>query len=238
MSGPKRPVVITIDGPAGSGKSTVAARLADRLGLACLDSGAMYRAVTLAAIEQAVAMDDPEALTELAARCRIAFSRRDGRNCVSLDDRDVTRQIRSQRVTDLAHKIAQVTSVRRILGSQQKAIAQQAGAIVTEGRDQGSAVFPDATVKFYLDADPAARAHRRWLQLSSQGAEHDCKDILAAQTARDERDKHRKVGPMKVPDGAIVVDTTDMTIEQVVDRMYERAKAAMNEQTGVTGSDD
>jgi len=235
MIEPKRPVVITIDGPAGSGKSTVAARLAERLGAAYLDSGAMYRAVTLAAVEQDVPVDDPEAVTELAGRCRIEFARRGGQNRVYLNGRDVTEAVRSPRVSALAHKVAEVVPVRRILGARQKKIARQAGSLVTEGRDQGSVVFPDAAVKFYIDADPAVRARRRWLHLRRQGTEAAFEDILAAQTARDRRDRRRQAAPMKVPDGAVVIDTTGMSVEDVVESLCEYVTEAMDRQSGHSG---
>lgn len=214
--------VITIDGPAGSGKSTVAALLAERLGAGFLDTGAMYRAVTLAALQQNVDLDDRQALTNLARQCRIEIAVKEKPNQVKLNDRDVTEAIRAPEVTDSAHKVASLQAVREILVAQQRQIAAETRLLVAEGRDQGTVVFPQADFKFYLDAAPACRARRRWRQLkrSESRANISYQEVLSAQRQRDQRDAGRSVSPMKIPPGAIVIDTTDMTIEQVVQEIY------------------
>ena len=213
-------LIITIDGPAGSGKSTIAALLARRLDIAYLDTGAMYRAVTLAALERNTPLDDPDALAQLTKSLHIEFRHQANDNLVLLDGRDVSQSIRDPAVTAQAHKIAKLPQVRHLLVDQQRRIAGQLGSLVTEGRDQGSVVFPDTPLKFYLDADPAVRARRRWLQLQQQGRDVSYEQTLNDQIARDARDANRTASPMKVPEQAITIDTAEMTIEQVVDKLH------------------
>jgi len=224
-------MVITIDGPAGSGKSTVAAGLAGRLDAAYLDTGAMYRAVTLAALESEQPMDDAVSLAEMAAQCKIAFTRQQNRNCVWLNGRDVTEAIRSRQVTAYCHKLADVPAVRELLVRQQRRIAQEIPILITEGRDQGTVVFPDAKFKFYLDATAECRAKRRRQQIQRANSEKhdqpDYEEILKAQKQRDQRDVARKVGALKKADNAIVIDTTEMTIDQVVNTLYERVRSTL-----------
>lgn len=217
-------LIITIDGPAGSGKSTVAAALARKRGIAYLDTGAMYRAITLCALEQEVDLDDPAALATLAGDCHIELTEQSQGAGVAVNGRDVTAAIRSSRVTAASHKIAAVPAVRELLVSQQRQIAHQTGSLVTEGRDQGSIVFADTPWKFYLDASAACRAQRRCQQLRQQGVEADYDDILTAQQQRDRRDASRPAGPLKIPDDAIVIDTTGMSVEQVVDTLDRHVK--------------
>jgi len=221
-------MIITIDGPAGSGKSTIAAKLADKLGAVYLDTGAMYRAVTLAAMERNLPLDDAESLADMVKQVRIEFDCDGGNRKVLLDGHDVTGAIRQSEVTRNSHKLADLPAVRQVLVEQQRQIACQAtgGAkqrcLVTEGRDQGTVVFADAEYKFYLDATAQCRAKRRWEQLLEMGGAESYEDILAAQQKRDQRDMTRGVGALKKAPGAIVIDTTDMTLEQVVEEMYRR----------------
>ena len=212
-------MIITIDGPAGSGKSTVAAALARKLGIAYLDTGAMYRAITLCALEQNVDLEEPAPLAALTRNCHIELTAHPDGARVSVNGRDITDAVRAPQVTAAAHHIAGVPAVRELLVSQQRQIADRAGALVTEGRDQGTIVFPDTPYKFYLDASPACRAQRRCEQLRRQGREADYDEILAAQQQRDLSDASRRTGPLKVPHDATVVDTTGMTIEQVVETL-------------------
>lgn len=217
-------MIITIDGPAGSGKSTVAAALAKRLSVAYLDTGAMYRAGTLAALQKNVSLDDPKMLEKVLRNSRIELAKNDAPNRVWLNGRDVTEEIRSPEITENAHKIAAQAPLRKLLVEQQRRIAEQAGSLITEGRDQGTVAFPDARIKFYLDADPACRARRRWEQMKQSGSNMSCQEVLANQQQRDQRDRNRQNGPLQVPDGAIVIDTTNLTFDQVVETLYRHVK--------------
>jgi cytidylate kinase len=217
-------MIITIDGPAGSGKSTVAAALAKRLSIAYLDTGAMYRAGTLAALQKNVSLDDPKMLEKVLRNSRIELAKNDAPNRVWLNGRDVTEEIRSPEITENAHKIAAQARLRKLLVEQQRRIAEQAGSLVTEGRDQGTVAFPDARIKFYLDAKPDCRARRRWEQMKQSGSDISYQEVLANQQQRDQRDRTRQNSPLQIPENAIVIDTTDITIEQVVETLYQRVK--------------
>jgi len=221
MTPMKNKLVVTIDGPAGSGKSTVAAALAKKLFVAYLDTGAMYRCVTLSALRSGVDLSDQHKLSELADKCHIEF-RYDGQdNLVLLDGEDVSEAIRGAEVTAASHFIASAAAVRALLVDQQRRTGDSVGSLVTEGRDQGTVVFPDADFKFYLDASPQCRARRRTLQFQESDTLTDYKEILAAQKQRDRQDATRDVGPMKASDDAIVIDTTKMSIDEVVGTLYD-----------------
>ncbi|MBN1845163.1 MAG: (d)CMP kinase [Sedimentisphaerales bacterium] len=216
--------IITIDGPAGSGKSTVAAGLARRLRIAYLDTGAMYRAATLAALDGGIDLDDGEALERCLRQCRIRLAEPEDPDRVWLDDRDVTVEIRGERVTANAYKIAQRANLRRLLVRQQQRLAERLGSFVTEGRDQGSVVFPEAPFKFYLDADPACRARRRWRQRQADDEPLEYEEVLRAQNRRDRRDRTRAAGPLQMAVDAVRIDTTDLTVEQVIETLYRHIK--------------
>ena len=221
-------MIITIDGPAGSGKSTIAAKLADKLGAVYLDTGAMYRAVTLAALEGNLSLDDAAGLADMVKQVRIEFGHDGGGHTVWLDGRDVTAAIRQSKVTEQSHKPADLPAVRQLLIEQQRQIAHHAtsgagqNCLVTEGRDQGTVVFTEAEYKFYLDATAQCRARRRWEQLQKMGSHDSYEEILAAQQKRDQRDMTREAGALKKAPDAIVIDTTNMTLEQVIEEIYQR----------------
>jgi cytidylate kinase len=217
-------LIVTIDGPAASGKSTVARLLARRLGVSFLDTGAMYRAVTLAAMNAAVNLSDEGQLAALMDRTEFSFSIVGDKMIVRVDGRDVTEQIRSPQVTANARYIAAAPAIRARLVEMQRQFAAAHTRIVTEGRDQGTVVFPDADVKFYLTADAAERANRRLAEMSEQGLSGDLEEIQQAIEQRDKSDAARSVGPMTPAADAVVVDTTDMSIEQVVGKLFECVK--------------
>lgn len=215
-------MIITIDGPAGSGKSTVARRLARELGIAFLDTGATYRAVTLKALRERANLEDEQALAQLARDAAVQLVDDDGDLRVLLDGEDVSAEIRSEHVTRQSYYLARSPAVREVLVELQRRLGDQLGSFVTEGRDQGSVVFPHAQAKFFLDASPEVRARRRHHELLGRGQPADYQQVLADLIQRDHRDRSRAVGPLKPAEGAIVVDTSDMTIEQVVEHLKSR----------------
>ncbi|HLA84431.1 MAG TPA: (d)CMP kinase [Thermoguttaceae bacterium] len=209
-------MLITIDGPAGAGKSTVARVLARRLGFDYLDTGAMYRAVALAGLRRGVDWRRPDRLAELATTLRLEW--KDDR--MFLDGEDVSQTIRSPEVTAITRHAADNPAVRAHLVNVQRALAANRN-VVTEGRDQGTVAFPGADCKFFITATPEERARRRLADLERQGDAATLADVLEAQQSRDQRDAARPVGPLvKAPD-AVEVVTDGMTVEQVVDRLVE-----------------
>jgi cytidylate kinase len=218
-------MVITIDGPAGTGKSTVALAVAERLGFDFLDTGAMYRAVGLAALRREVNLEDQRDLIFVARHARIEFDWNKHPPGVILNGEPVGHLLRGVEATRAASYVAVVPAIREMLVAQQRAIGAEHRNIVTEGRDQGSIVFPDAAFKFYLDATPQERARRRVAQLRSRGEMVDAQEILNEIVVRDHRDKSRAVGPLSVPSDAIVMDTTELSQAQVIENIVARVQA-------------
>ncbi len=212
-------MIITIDGPAGAGKSTAARNLAHALSIPFLDTGAMYRALTLKALEELDDLGDPQALAGIARRADLHLVPHGEGTTVQLDGRDISRDIRTQRVTDNAHYIASCPAVREVLVDKQRQVGAELGSFVTEGRDQGSVVFPAAEHKFFIVASPEIRARRRVEQLQAAGEEADYEDILQKIIQRDQRDSSRAVAPLVKPDGAVEIDTSDTTPQQVIQQM-------------------
>jgi cytidylate kinase/pantoate ligase/cytidylate kinase len=207
-------MIVTLDGPAGAGKSTVARALAARLGFRFLDTGAMYRAVALAGAKQGLDWNNPQALVELASRINIEL---DG-DRVLLDGEDVAREIRTSQVTAITRYAADNPGVRAILVEQQRQIAGDDN-IVTEGRDQGTIVFPQAECKIYLTASPRERALRRQRELAARGEDVPFDELLARQNERDRRDTSRPVGPLARSSDAIEVATDGLSSDEVIDRL-------------------
>jgi cytidylate kinase len=215
-------LVVTIDGPAGSGKSTVARRLAERLDATFLDTGAMYRAITLAAVADGVELSDERQLVAVVEKHRFDFEAAGGKMHVSIDGQDVTEAVRDSELTAKVRFAAAAPRVRERLVQMQRAFAARHTRIVTEGRDQGTVVFPEANVKFYLTADVRERARRRKAELDIEGRPADLEQIRRAIEARDRSDENRAVGPLKPAPDAVTIDTTDLSISEVVERLYRR----------------
>jgi CMP/dCMP kinase len=220
-----RIMIITIDGPAGTGKSTVAQRVAERLGYDFLDTGAMYRAIGLAAVRRSANLEDPRELAFIAKHARIEFDWSTRPPGVLLNGEPVGHVLRGMEATQAASHVAVVPAIREILVEQQRRIGREHGNIVTEGRDQGSVVFPDAEAKFYLDATPEERAKRRVNQLRARGEMVDPGEILRQIQDRDQRDSKRAVSPLVVPHGATVIDTTALTLDEVIEQIVGQVRA-------------
>ena len=214
-------VTIAIDGPAGSGKSTVARRVAEKLGLLYLDSGAMYRAVTLLALQKGLAADSPKLIDRVEA-CHIEFT--DNGRTILLDTEDVSTQIRTPAVNRLVADVAKIPEIRREIVKHQQRIGAE-GSIIAEGRDLTTIVFPNADFKFYLDASVTERAKRRLAELQAQNEDATLAAVEAEIRERDEKDTTREHSPLRTAPDAIVVDTTDKTIEEVVDFLITRVCA-------------
>jgi len=219
-------MIVAIDGPAGSGKSTVARGVARRLGFTYLDSGALYRAVTLAALAAGADLDDGLALGELAAAAQVELHERDQEAVqVLLDGRDVTEEIRDPAVTGASSRVAAHPDVRAALLRKQRDLIA-AGDYVVEGRDIGTVVAPDAPIKAFLTADPQERARRRAAELRRRGLEAQAEDVRQAIEQRDRLDSTRSAAPLRAADDAVVIDTTGLDAAQVIDRVLELVQRA------------
>ncbi len=212
-------LVITIDGPAGSGKSTMARLLAQKIDASFLDTGAMYRAVTLAAMQAGADMQDPNELLKVLENSNFQFiDRQDGMNVI-LNGIDITEKIREPQVTANSRYIASQPALREKLVEMQRNFAAGKEKIVTEGRDQGTVVFPNADIKFFLTADNTERAKRRQKELRDKGNNKSFEKIQKDIDERDRSDKNRNVGPLKPAIDSIIIDTTNLNIEQVLEKL-------------------
>jgi len=223
-------LIVTIDGPAGSGKSTLARRLAGRLGLDFLDTGAMYRAIAAKSIERGIDIaEEPYYVVELARNCPLRFDWATDPPRLYARESDVTDRLRDPDVTGAVTDVPAIGAVRHVLVEEQKTIGREHPRLVTEGRDQGSIVFPRADVKFYLDASPAVRARRRAEQLREMGKPVQLELIRQNIIERDRKDSSRPDGPLICPDDAIRIDTSDMTLDQVLGLLEQnvRVKAGL-----------
>jgi cytidylate kinase len=216
---PKRKrLIIAIDGPSGAGKSTVAGFLAKRLGYVYIDTGAMYRAIALEAKEKGIGPGDESNLHQLASSLSIAFFTEGGETRVFCNGEDVTEAIRFPEISRLASDISKRRHVRESLVQKQREMGRR-GEVVLEGRDIGTVVFPDADVKFYLDAETEERARRRFDELIKKGVEVDLKETVEEVTQRDHNDMHRVHSPLRKAGDAVLIDSTRLSVEQVVDEM-------------------
>ncbi|MGB2261428.1 MAG: (d)CMP kinase, partial [Luminiphilus sp.] len=216
--------VICVDGPSGSGKGTLAQRLASHLGFHLLDSGALYRIVGFAALDQGVAWDDEPSVTQIARDLDVSFVTTDLGVRVNYCGRDVTEPVRSVRGGEGASAVAAIPSVRDALLTRQRELAMAPG-LVADGRDMGTVVFPDAPVKIFLEASALARAQRRQSQLQLQGEDVSLPRLLEAIEARDTRDRTRSVSPLVPADDAVIVDSTDLTANAVFERVMSHVFA-------------
>ena len=216
--------VICVDGPSGSGKGTLAQRLASHLGFHLLDSGALYRIVGFAALDQGIAWDDEPSVTQIARDLDVTFVTSDLGVRVIYCGRDVTEPVRSVRGGEGASAVAAIPSVREALLARQRDLAVAPG-LIADGRDMGTVVFPDAPVKIFLEASAMARAQRRQSQLQLQGEDVSLPRLLEAIEARDTRDRTRSVSPLVPAEDAVIVDSTDLTADAVFERVLSHVVA-------------
>ncbi len=219
----KKKLTIAIDGPSGSGKSTSARLVAQQLGYTYVDTGAMYRAITLHVLNHAVPMRDKSRVVQAAAEVQIQFTRTGQRLEVLLDGKNVTDAIREPRVDKAVGHVSEIPGVRAILVNLQRSLAEE-GGIVMEGRDIGTRVLPNADLKFYMDADLSARAKRRQEQLKNQGIDVEFATVKQELKARDKRDSEREESPLRPAEDAVRIDTTHLTIDEQVEFIVERVR--------------
>jgi len=215
------PLIIAIDGPASSGKSTLSRLLARELGLWYLDTGSMYRAVALAVTEAGVNLTDAAAVGEFARRAEIVLEGDPDSMRVRLGGRDVTEAIRTEQVTHASSVVSAVPEVRRELVRRQRELGREGGGVVLNGRDIGTVVFPEADVKFFLTAVPGERARRRFDEERLRAQDINYDETLADINARDRRDSEREDSPLAIAEDAVVIDTTELSVEDVFRRMLE-----------------
>ncbi|MFP6839662.1 MAG: (d)CMP kinase [Pseudohongiellaceae bacterium] len=224
-----RAAVITIDGPSASGKGTVAVRVAEALGFSLLDSGALYRVLGIAARKQQLNLDDHQQLAQLAADLKIEFGNA-GPGSVWLNGEDVSLEIRTDAASKLASEVGAIPAAREALLQRQLEFRQPPG-LVADGRDMGTIVFPNAELKIFLTASPEERAQRRYKQLIAKGIGAILPDLLRELKSRDERDSQRAISPLRPAADATILDTTRLTIDEVVTRVLVLAAASMGDGT-------
>ncbi len=214
-------LIVTIDGPAGSGKSTIAVALSKKIKAGFLDTGAMYRALTLTAMNDNLNLRDENKILTCLDEHRFDFKPEENGMKVCVDGKELTDQIRAPKVTDNVHYIASKPKVRESMVDLQRKVASEYEKIVTEGRDQGTVAFKDATLKIYLDADLDERTRRRQKQMLEQAVDEKIEKVRESIRNRDESDINRDTGPLRIADDAHIIDTTNLTIEQVVERICQ-----------------
>lgn len=212
--------VVGIDGPAGTGKGTVAKIISEDLGFINIDTGATYRCVTLKAIENGISINEPEKIIEISKNINIKLENNNGKQEVYMDNKNVTREIRTKEVSALVSQVSAIKEVRFNMVDLQRKMAENSNVIM-EGRDITTYVFPNADVKIYLDASEEERANRRYKENIEKGINSTYQEVLENIRLRDENDKNKEIGALKIADDAIVIDTTNLTIEQVVEQVEE-----------------
>jgi len=219
-------LTITIDGPAGAGKSTVARCVAERLGYTYVDTGAMYRAVALQAVRMGISPQDEEGMSRLLEETSIVY--RSGRTL--LNGEDVSEAIRTPQVTALVSEVACIPLVRAFLVECQRQMGAE-GGVVMDGRDVGTVILPEAELKIFLTASLAERARRRQLEWQEKGVEASREEVEQEIRARDKMDREREVGPLRIADDAIIIDSTELDVDEVVDQIVQMALAIKGEDT-------
>lgn len=224
----RKQITIAIDGPAGSGKSTIAKEIAKAIGLIYIDTGAMYRAVTLKAVKEEIPFTHESALTELAKRVSLEFKMMpDGSLHLFMDGRDVSEGIRTQEVNRGVSAVSAVEGVRKIMVERQRQLGAE-GNVVMDGRDIGAKVLPQADLKIYLTASIKERANRRWRELTEKGVSVSKEEIEASLKQRDEMDSKRRIDPLMPAPDSIIIDTTDLEIEEIVEEILGLARRKIN----------
>jgi cytidylate kinase len=222
-------LIIAIDGPAASGKSTTAQLLAKKLGYLYIDTGAMYRACALKAKKLGIDINDEESIRNLLDFIDIRIENDNSKNRILLDGEDVSEDIRADDISSLASAISAIPAVRYKMVELQRKMGEK-GSVILDGRDIGTFVFPDAEVKFFLTASPEIRAKRRWLELQQKGIDKDFSEVLADLVKRDNNDSQRALAPLKKAEDAIEIDTSNMTIEEQTETLYKIILSRLEEE--------
>jgi len=212
--------VIAIDGPVGSGKGTISTQLAARLQWHLMDSGALYRLIAIAALDAGTDPDDQDALTAIATKLDFEFRQSDGESIPYLSGRDVSGRLRSELVSNMASRVAAITTVRAAMIERQRGFARPPG-LVADGRDMGTVIFPHANLKIFLTASVETRALRRYKQLKEKGENVNLSRLFTEIEARDARDQTRSVAPLRPADDAVIIDSTESSIKEVLERIYK-----------------
>jgi len=225
----KKGLIIAIDGPAASGKSTTAQLLAKKLGYLYIDTGAMYRACALKAKKMGIDINDEESIRNLLDFIDIQIENDNSKNRILLDGEDVSEDIRADDISSLASAISAIPAVRYKMVELQRKMGEK-GSVILDGRDIGTFVFPDAEVKFFLTASPEIRAKRRWLELQQKGIDKNFSEVLADLVKRDNNDSQRALAPLKKAEDAIEIDTSNMTIEEQTETLYKIILSKLEEE--------